>query len=385
MSRLAIRRPRWKGPLALGTAALILTACGSSAAGGGSGGSNSTAASSAGATAPSSSGAQCSSSHQCKVALIISDAGLGDHGFNDLGNAGLKQAEAQFPGVMGKAIQDPQVDTQCNQVLSSAAQAGYNLIINLNYGCESSLQKVARQYPKAHFVMVDDVAKGTNVTSEQFAVQDSSFLAGAAAAMLNLNGNAKQASGKTAVGAIGGTKSPGIDQFLVGYQQGARYINIKEKVLVAYATSFADPSQGASLTKSMFSQGASTVYQVAGTTGLGGIKAAAQNNLFAIGVDSNQDDLAKGHVLTSSIKHTDTAVYTAVKLYSQGKLKGNSTVNFTLANKGVAISPLQYTKQLLTAADLTRLKSISKQIESGKIHVWNVPTQGYPSWFVGHK
>lgn len=387
MSRLVPRPSRWAGTAALILAALAITACGSSAAGGGgsaSGGGGS-ATSIGGSGGGSSSGEGCSSSHACKVALIISDAGLGDHGFNDLGNAGMKKAEAQFSGVSGKAIQDPQIDTQCNQVLTSAAQAGYNLIINLNYGCESSLQQIASKYPKAHFVMVDDTAKGANVTSQLFAVQDSSFLCGAAAAMLNLNGNAPQARGKTAVGAIGGTKSPGIDQFLVGFQQGAQYINKHEKVLIAYATSFADPSQGASLTKSMFAQGASTVYQVAGTTGLGGIKAAAQANLFAIGVDSNQDGLAKGHVLTSSIKHTDTAVYTAIKNYAHGTLKGNSTLNFTLANDGVAISPMQYTKQLLTASDRARLKAITKQIEDGKIHVWNVPTQGYPKWFVGHK
>lgn len=367
------RKFRTIAAFGFGIAALSTAACGSSAAGG-----NASGAGSAGATS-------CSSSQHCQVALIISDAGLGDKGFNDLGYAGLKRAETQFPGVSGKAVQNPQIDTQCNQVLTSAAQAGFGLIINLNYGCESALQKIATQFPKVRFVMVDNVAKGPNVTSEQFDVQDSSFLAGAAAAMLNKDGNAPSAKGKTSVGAIGGIKSPGIDQFLVGYQQGAQYIDRSEKVLVAYANNFADPSTGASLTKSMFSQGASTVYQVAGVTGLGGIKAAAQQNLFAIGVDSNQDYLAKGHVLTSSIKHTDTAVYTAVKLYAQGKLKGNSTLNFGLANGGVAISPMQYTKQLMSSADLARLTSITGQIEGGKIHVWNVPTQGYPSWFVGKK
>jgi basic membrane protein A len=362
--------------LVLTGAALAVSACGSSAAGGGS---------SSGGSSSSSRSTLCSSSHRCQVALIISDAGLGDKGFNDLGNAGLKRAEAQLPGVTGKAVQNPQIDTQCDQVLTSAAQAGFGLVINLNYGCETDLVKVAKQFPNTRFVMVDDIAKGPNVTSEIFDVQDSSFLAGAAAAMLNKNGNAPQARGKIAVGAIGGVKSPGIDQFLVGYQQGAQYINKAEKVSVAYANSFADPSTGASLTESMFSQGASTVYQVAGVTGLGGIKAAARKNLFAIGVDSNQDYLAKGHVLTSSIKHTDTAVYTAVKLYAQGRLKGNSTLTFGLANGGVAISPMQYTKQVLPNSDLTRLKTITQQIESGKIHVWNVPTQGYPSWFVGKK
>jgi basic membrane protein A len=328
--------------------------------------------------------AKCTASN-CKVALIISDAGLGDKGFNDLGNAGMKRAVRDFSGVTGKAVQDPQIDTHCTQDLTSAAQAGYGLIINLNYGCGTALEQVAAKYPNTHFVMVDNVSKGANVTSEMFDVQDSSFLAGAAAAMLNLNGKAKQARGHHTVGAIGGVKSPGIDQFLVGYQQGARYIDKKAKVLIAYANSFADPSKGAALTKSMFSQGATVVYQVAGVTGLGGIKAAKQKNLFAIGVDSDQDYLARGHVLTSSIKHTDTAVYTAIEKYARGTLKGGTTINFGLANNGVAISPMRYTKKLFPKSDLKRLAQITRQIKSGKLHVWNVPTQGYPKWFSGGK
>lgn len=326
----------------------------------------------------------CSSGLNCKVALIISDAGLGDKGFNDLGYAGLKRAMKDF-GVSGKPVQDPQIDTHCTQDLTSAAQAGYGLIVNLNYGCEAALQQVAKQYPKVRFVMVDNVAKGSNVTSEMFDVQDSSFLCGVVASMLNLYGKAPQAKGHHVVGAVGGVKSPGIDQFLVGYQQGAKYIDPKVKVLIAYANSFADPSKGADLTKSMFSQGATVVYQVAGVTGLGGIKAAKQQNLFAIGVDSNQDYLAPGHVLTSSIKHTDTAVYDAVADYVHGKLRGNTTLYFGLSNHGVAISPMQYTRNLLPAAQLARLSQITKMVEDNKIHVWNVPTQGYPSWFSGGK
>src|SRR5258708_16395478 len=88
--------------------------------------------------------AGCPSHVNCKVALIISDAGLGDKGFNDLGYAGLKRAMKEF-GVTGRPVQDPQIDTHCTQDLTSAAQAGYGLIVNLNYGCEAALQPVAQQ------------------------------------------------------------------------------------------------------------------------------------------------------------------------------------------------------------------------------------------------
>jgi basic membrane protein A len=327
----------------------------------------------------------CSATKHCKVALIISDAGLGDKGFNDLGYAGMKRAIAQFKGVSGAPVQDPQIDTQCTQVLTEAARAGYNLVINLNYGCETALEAVAKQYQKVAWVMVDNVATGPNVTSEMFDVQDSSFLCGVIAAMANADPKFPHNNGKNTIGAIGGVKSPGIDQFLVGYQQGAQYINPKERVLVAYANTFSDPSTGAQLTNSMFDQGATVVYMVAGVTGLGGIKAAKERGLYAIGVDSNQDYLAPGHVLTSSIKRTDTAVYDAIKLFAEGKLAGNKTLYFGLQNDGVGISPMQYTRHLFPPADLARLAQIKAAIEAGKIKVWNVPTQGYPSWFVGKK
>jgi basic membrane protein A len=327
--------------------------------------------------------ASCKAS-SCKVALIISDAGLGDKGFNDLGLQGIKKATAQYSGMSYKSIQDPQIDTHCAQVLSQAAQAGFGLIINLNYGCQTALEAAAKQYPKVKFVMVDNVAKGSNVTSEMFDVQDSSFLAGAVSAMLNQT-KTPGINGKHTIGAIGGVKSPGIDQFLVGYQQGAQYIDKSEKMLLAYANSFADPSKGAALTNSMFSQGATVVYQVAGVTGLGGIKAAKAKKLWAVGVDSNQDGIAPGHVLTSSIKHTDTAVFQAAKRFALGTLPGAKTLNFGLANGGVAITPMQYTKNLLTAADRAKLQTIEKSIISGKLKVWNVPTQGYPKWWVGKK
>jgi basic membrane protein A len=354
----------WRALAAL--AALLLSACG-------------------GGSAPPAGGASqaCSASHACPVALIISDAGLGDKGFNDLGYSGLQRAMKEFPGVQGKPVQDPQIDTQCAQVLTAAAQAGNRLVVNLNYGCATALGQVAKRYPQVRFVMVDDVVPGANVTSEMFDVQDSSFLVGALAAMVNQDPKIPGVNGRRVVGAIGGVKSPGIDQFLVGYQQGAQYVDKGEKVLIAYANNFADPAIGTQLTNSMFDQGATVVYQVAGVTGLGGIKAAQARGLYAIGVDSDQDALAPGHVLTSSIKRTGTAVYTAVKLFAQGRLPANQTLNFGLANGGVAISPMTYTKSLLPAGDLDRLAALQKDVESGRIHVWNVPTQGYPTWFVG--
>ena len=355
--------------------AIGLAACSSSNTTGGQS-ANSGAASGAAASSSSTTSAKCSS---CKVALIISDAGLGDKGFNDLANAGMKKAVSELKGATGKAIQDPQIDTHGVQDLTQAAQAGYGLVIDLDYGTSANLAQVAKKFPKTHFVLVDNTTKGANVTNQMFDVQDSSYLSGMLAA-LAVDSSTVNKTGKKIIGAIGGIKSPGIDEFLVGYEQGAKAVDPKIQVKIAYANNFADPTIGANLANSMYDQGALVVYQVAGVTGLGVLKAAKQRNRYAIGVDSNQDAAQPGHVLTSSLKRTDTAVYDAITGYAKGTLQGGKTIYYGLPN-GVGITDLKYTKSLFTTAELAKVQAAEKAIENKTLKVWDVPTQGYPSWF----
>src|SRR5205814_3416048 len=122
-------------------------------------------------------------------------------------------------------------------------------------------------------------------------------------------------------------------------------------------------------------------YQVAGGTGTGVIQAAQSANKYAIGVDSDQDAIAPGHVLTSMIKRTDFAVYDSIDRLVCGTLKGGETVTLGLKEGAVGLSPMKYTKDKIPAADLEKVDQLRQQIIDGKIKVWNVITQGYPSFF----
>ena len=153
------------------------------------------------------------------------------------------------------------------------------------------------------------------------------------------------------------------------------------KVLTAYSNNFADPAGGQQLTQSMFDQGADIVFAVAGGTGAGVIKAADDSKHYAIGVDTDQDGVAKGSVLTSMLKKTDVAVETLMKNYKDGKFPGGTTVNLGLAENGVGLSDFKYTKQDIPAEYLTKIDDIRKKIISGDIKVWDVVSQGYPSFF----
>ena len=182
--------------------------------------------------------------------------------------------------------------------------------------------------------MVNLEVKQPNVTNVLFQEQEGSYLAGALAAMVTKDTSIKGTNADKVIGAIGGAKSTGIDKFLVGYQQGAQDTDKDTKVLVAYANSFGDPAKGKELTDAQFSQGADIVYQVAGGTGQGVIQSAQQAGHFAIGVDTDQDFLAPGNVLTSMIKRTDLRYTTFARISPTARSKGAphaSTASITVA------------------------------------------------------
>ena len=315
------------------------------------------------------------------VALIIAQGGLGDQAYNDLGYSGLQKAAHNFNNVVVRPIQSANIVAQGATVLRSAGAAGFDLVIDLEGTNFDALAKVAPQFPQAQFAIVNIVVQRPNVASVIFNEQDGSYLAGALAAMVTEDTKIPGINPQKIIGVIGGTKSTGIDKFVVGYIQGAHAVDPQVKVLVAYANNFGDPARGKALATTMFQQGADIVYQVAGGTGAGVIQAAQATGHYAIGVDSDQDFLAPGHVLTSMIKHTDVAVYDLVKLGATGKLHGGSTLYFGLADGGIDLSPMKYTRSLIPASFLARVAAMKHAIISGKIKVWNVITQGYPTWF----
>jgi basic membrane protein A len=314
------------------------------------------------------------------VALIIAQGGLGDQSYNDLAYAGFKRAIAETK-LEGKPVESKDVVAQAADILRRASDAGFGLVVDLEYSHGDALQAVAKDYPGADYVILNQVKSGANVASVLFQEQEGSYLAGALATLVATDSSIKGVNGRPIIGVIGGTKSVGIDKFIVGYIQGAREVNPKVEVKVAYSNNFGDPAIGLQMAKAMYDSGANVVYQVAGGTGLGVIQAAKETGHFAIGVDTDQDGLAPGAVLTSMIKRTDVAVETVVKDYAAGKFPGGKTVTLGLAQDGVGLSPMKYTHDIVPAATLAKVEDLKKKILSGEIKVWNAVDQGYPDYF----
>ncbi len=307
------------------------------------------------------------------VALIISQGGLGDRSYNDSAFAGLTLAAADL-GVEVVPIESADPVGEAESLLRTAAEAGFDLVITLEFSHFEPLARIAPDYPDTTFAIVNIVVDQPNVVSIMFDEHTGSFLAGALAGLVTTDPNIEQVNPEAVLGVIGGVKSSGIDVFLYGYLQGACAVNPAVQVLMAYSNDFGDPAKGREMALAMAEQKADVVFQVAGGTGAGVIEAARDQNFFAIGVDSDQDYLAPGNVLTSMLKRVDIAVYNTIKLGVEGSLQGGSVLQYGLDVDGVGLSEMTYTRHIIPSEYMDQVDTFRQQILDGELEVIDIRT-----------
>ena len=291
-----------------------------------------------------------------KLAMVTDVGGLGDKSFNDSAYAGLQLAKARLGADVQVLQSKSAADYQPN--LTVLADEDEDEIFAVGFLMSKDLDQVARTYPRRHFAIVDALSTQPNVASMTFREQDGSFLAGALAAMVSKT--------KT-IGFLGGVDIPLLRKFEAGYTAGAHEIDPNVKVVVKYVGSFEDVASGKELAGVMYDGGADIVYVAAGKSGLGAIdETRARSNVYAIGVDSDQDALAPGKILTSMVKHVDVAVFKIAQEAQSLKLPAGN-VEFGLKDDGVGLTDFKYTKNTIGAANLARLAKIRAAIVAGKI------------------
>ncbi len=306
-----------------------------------------------------------------RVALIIAQGGLGDRSYNDSAFAGLTLAAAEL-GVDVVPIESPDVVTDGENILRTAAEAGFDLVITLEFSHLDPLPRIAPDYPDTTFAIVNTIVDAPNVASIMFDEHTGSYLAGTLAALMTTDEDIEQTNPEAVIGTIGGVQSSGIDVFLYGYLQGACAVNPDIEVLFAYAGTFGDPEVGRELTVAMNEQGADVVFGVAGGTGAGIIDAADEGNYFAVGVDSDQDFLAPGNVLTSMLKRVDVAVFDTINQYVAGEAIGGTVLQYGLTEEGVGLSEMIYTRQLIPGEYMDAVEAAREGILSGEIEVIDI-------------
>lgn len=305
------------------------------------------------------------------VAMIVAQGGLGDRSYNDSAFAGLTLAASEL-GVEVFPIESQDPVGEAEQLLRTAAEAGFDLVITLEFSHFEPLARIAPDYPDTTFAIVNVVVDQPNVVSIMFDEHTGSFLAGALAGQVTTDPDLEQVNEDAVIGVIGGVKSSGIDVFLYGYLQGACAVNPDIEVLMAYANDFGDPAKGREMALAMNEQGADVVFQVAGGTGAGVIEAASDENFFAIGVDSDQDYLAPGNVLTSLLKRVDIAVYNVIELAVNGELEGGTTLQYGLDEGGMALSDMTYTRHLIPSEYMETVNEMEAQIIEGELDVVDI-------------
>ncbi len=202
----------------------------------------------------------------------------GDRSYNDSAYEGLQRIESEL-GMEIKVVEPADV-SEGEKYLTELAKAGYDLVATLEYGHADVLNTVAPQFPDTRFVSFNIVVDQPNVTSVIFKEHQGSFLAGALAALVTTDASIDKTNDKKIISAIGGVQSPGIDKFIVGFEEGAQYIDPEIKVLKGYSNSFGDPAKGKELALVQIDQGSDVIYQIAGGTGEGIFEAVKDKKMY---------------------------------------------------------------------------------------------------------
>jgi basic membrane protein A len=295
-------------------------------------------------------------SGQLTLGMVTDVGGLGDQSFNDSAYRGLVMAKSKLDAYIQVLQSRSAADYQPN--LNALTNLHYNMIYAIGFLMGLDLDSVAKEHPAQQYAIIDAVVDDPNVVSITFREQDGSFLAGAVAAMVSKNHH---------IAFLGGADIPLIEKFEAGYIAGAREIDPSIKVDVKYAGGFEDVAAGKELAGLLFNGGADVVYTAAGKVGLGAIDAVkTRDGDFIIGVDSNQDALAPGKILTSMVKKVDVAVFSVARsLKDRHPMNGH--VVFGLKDGAIGLTDFAYTKQYVDAARQARLAEIQRDIVDGKI------------------
>jgi len=294
-------------------------------------------------------------------AVVYDAGGKFDKSFNEAAYNGIER----FKKETGTAYVDFEVtnDAQREQAFRRMAQRGASPIIGIGFAQAPAVKKVAPEFPNVKFAVIDAVVEGPNVQSILFTEHEGSFLVGLLAAMASKSGK---------VGFVGGMDVPLIRRFQCGYEQGAKFAN-RNAEIVANMTgttpaAWNDPTRGGELAKSQFSRGVDVVFAAAGGTGLGVYQAAKDQGRLAIGVDSNQNHLHPGTMLTSMLKKVDVAVYDSAKSAKDGTWKAGVTV-LGLKESGIDWASDDNNKALITADMRAKVEQAKADIIAGKIVV----------------
>jgi len=300
-------------------------------------------------------------------AIVFDMGGKFDKSFNEAAYNGAEKFKAES-GIEYREFEVTN-PSQREQAMRNMARRGATVIIAMGFAQAAAVETVAKEFPDIKFTLIDMVVDLPNVQSVIFKEHEGSFLVGMAAALASKTGK---------VGFIGGMDIPLIRKFALGYVEGAKYVNadieVYQNMTGTTPSAWNDPTKGGELARSQFDRGADVVYAAAGGTGVGVYQAAKDAGKLAIGVDSNQNYIHPGTMLTSMVKRVDVAVYDAFMSAKNGTWQGGFKV-LGLAEDGVGFALDEYNRDLVSSDMEMKIEAARQDIISGKISVTDYMAQ----------
>jgi basic membrane protein A len=309
-----------------------------------------------------------------KVILIIPGT-LGDKSFFDSANNGMELIKEEF-GCTTKVIEAGTDSTKWQPALLDAIDGDWDVIISGSSMTEL-MNEMAVENPEQHFINFDAslTEAPANVHSMFYSTNDIGYLAGVTAALIT-ESELPLANDDNTIGFLGGLDIPGINDFLVGYIEGAQLIDPNINILISYAGTFSDPAKGKELSLIQYDAGADVIYNVAGGTGLGIFDAAKMSNKYAIGVDSDQallfadtDSEKAEHIVTSTIKRVDLAIRDAISEELNGTLSYGTYTVLGLQEGAVGIAKNKYYNSILTDSIKAKITEVEEKCKNGEIKI----------------
>lgn len=313
-----------------------------------------------------------------KVALLINGT-LGDKSFFDSADNGMKMIKEQL-GCEVETVEATYDETKWEPTLMDLSEQDYDIIIVGTWQMTESLQKIAPQFPDKKYIIFDSAvdysaADLSNVYSMTYKQNEGSFLAGALAAKIT-SSDLPLANKEKIIGFLGGMDIPVINDFLVGYIQGAKYVDKDIKVAISYIGDFSNSAKGKEMALAQYDAGADIGFNVAGQAGLGQLDAAKDKQKYAIGVDSDQAMLFKEKepekaqlIATSVLKRVDESILRAIKMHLEGTLPYGKTEVLGLKEKCIGLADNEYYQNLVPESIRTEIAGLEQKIISGEISV----------------
>ena len=312
-------------------------------------------------------GCESNQSNDSKKVVYVTAGALGDNGFSDSTARGLDKIKKDF-GAETRIIENNNDSALFSQSLEAAFAWNPDVVFADAYGFEELYAQYADKHPDVDIINLDFIIDNKNITNVTYINEEGAYLAGVLAAKISQS-NLDKVKNKNKVGFIGGDNIPVIRSFYYGFEQGVKSVDPNIEIVQNYVGDFFDAVKGKQVANQVYSQGVDIVFQAAGASGSGVLESAKENEKYVIGVDSNQNGIYPGYVVSSVVKDLENSVYEIYKSIDKGEFKKGEHIEKGAGIGGVYLVIDDFSKDILDENIINYIEDISKKVENKEIKV----------------